>query len=168
MEDKPATEPSAEEQESAKKAEEEKEKAEKIYREHIEKKIAECKYREIDDRKYAFESQGYFFALRIPTLSEKVRIKSILAAVVYIEDIGVISASMEIGSKGDTDLLASTRLLTHVSEAVVLDKIYKISDKETVVNPKQYVESLSDDEQFGLGYNVLIFEREFLDRKKKV
>ncbi len=75
---------------------------------------------------------------------------------------------MEIGTKGDTDLLASTKLLTHVSEAIVLDKIHQISDEETAINPKQYVENLSDDDQFGLGYNILIFEREFLDRKKKV
>ena len=166
--EKPATNPSAEEQETAKKAEEKKLKAEKVYREHIDKKISECKYREVDERAYAFEFQEYFLSFRIPTLAEKVKIKSILASVVYTEDIGVVSASMEIGLKGDTDLLASTKLLTHLSEAVVLEKIHRMSEKETAINPKQYVENLSDDEQFGLGYNILIFEREFLDRKKKV
>jgi len=163
----PAKKPTAKEQKAAKEAEEKRLKSEKIYRDHIDKKKVECKYQEIDDRKYAFEFDGYYFALRIPTLSEKVRIKSILATVVYTEDKSVLSASTEIGAKGDTDLLASTKLLTHISEAVVLDEIYKMSNKETSVSPKQYVEDLSDDEQFGLGYSILIFEREFLERKKK-
>ena len=155
-------------QEKAKDIEIERSKAEKKFRKHVEEKIVESKYKEVDNRRYSFEFDGHYFCFRTPSLSEKVRIKSILAFVVQNEVKGVVSSAMEIDSRMDTDLLSGAKLLTHMSEAVVLDKFHKISDQATVIDPKEYVENLSDGQQFSLGYNILVFEREFLDRKKKV
>lgn len=164
----PAKKPTAEEQKAAKKAEKERLEAEKKYREHIKKMLVDCKYEGIDDRMYSFEFQEHFFIFRIPMFIENVKIKAVHAAVAYKENVGTYSSTMEIAMTGDVDFVSSVKLLTHLSEAIVLEKFHKKSDMNTPVDPKKYVEELDDAWRQELGHTIRICEREFLERKKKV
>lgn len=168
MKDQPATDPSAGEQKSAKKIEDERLEDEKKYREHMEKILADCKYEGIDDRRYSFEFQDHFFIFRIPAFIEEVKIKAIHAAIAYKENIGTFSSTMEIAMTGDVDFVSNVKLLTHLSEAVVLEKFYKKSDMDTSIDHKKYVEGLDHAERQNLGHTIRICERDFLERKKKV
>lgn len=138
--------------------------AEKKYREHIEARLEECEYKEIDDRRYSFTFDGYYFVFRIPALMDKTKIKSILAQVAFSEN-GVYSATLEIERSGDLDLVCSTKLLTHMT--VLLDRLNKVTDPENPVDSSEFIGNLTDPQEFDIGYNILVCEREFMDRKKK-
>jgi len=68
----------------------------------------------------------------------------------------LMEKSNEIEGSGDIDLICSAKLITHT--AILLEQIPKDFD----------VEELSEGDQFKLGYHILISEREFFERKKKV
>lgn len=157
QEEKKAT-PTPEEikkQEEAKKAEIERLKAQQRYREFVEKRLKECDFKEVNDRKYSFMFDGGYFEFRIPTLLEKTKIKLILAQVTSVPGTGLMSSTYEIEGSGDFDLLSSTKLLTHTQ--VLLEKAPKDFDAE----------KLDELELFQLGSLILITEREFIERKKK-
>ncbi len=142
--------------EESAKVEEEKKEAEKKYQEHVEKILKERNFKVVDDNRYSFEFNNLSFTFHTPSFLEKTKIKAILAQVACVPGSGVFSSTFEIEGSGDVDLIASTKLLTHIS--VLLDKI-----------PDGFeIESLKDTDQFNLGYTIMITEREFLDRKKKV
>lgn len=130
-------------------------KAKKEHRKHIEARLKECNYKESDGN-YSFEFKTHLFSFRLPNLLEKAKIKSILSQVAYDPGGGIFSATQEIQGSGDLDLICSTQLLTHMS--VLLEPESKDFD----------LTALTDIEEFDLGYLILISEREFIDRKKKV
>ena len=141
--------------EKTKKLELEKAEIEKIHREHIQEKLKECDFKEIDGRRYSFVFSKMLFIFHIPTLMEKTQIKSIHSQIAFIPGAGIFSSSNEIEGSGDIDLICSSKLITHTT--VLLEKIPKDFD----------VEELDEGDQFKLGYHILITEREFMERKKK-
>ncbi len=156
---KKAVEPTPEDikkQEDARKAELKRLEAERKHKEYIEKKLKECDFKEVDDRKYSFMFDGEYFQFRIPTLLENTKIKFILSQVTSIPGHDLISSTYEIEGSGDFDLLCTTKLLTHTK--VLMEKAPKDFD----------VEKLDEPESFELGHLILISEREFIERKKKV
>ena len=137
---------------------------EKEYREHVEERLKKCSYKIVDDRRYSFVFDQKTFTFRIPTRLESVKIKAILAQITYSEN-GVISSTNEIIMSGDLDLMCSAKLITHMS--VLLDSIVDNVNIENKIFGTGYLDNLTEENQFDLGYLILICEREFLDSKKK-
>lgn len=142
-------------QEKAKKAELDRLEAERKHKEYIEKKLKECDFKEVDDRRYSFMFNGGYFEFRFPMLLDKTKIKLILSQVTSIPGTELISSTYEIEGSGDFDLLCTAKLLTHTK--VLMEKAPKDFD----------VEKLDEPESFELGHLILITEREFIERKKK-
>ncbi len=135
---------------------EEKKEAEKKYQEHVQKILKERNFKVVDDLRYSLEFKDLLFTFHIPSLLEKTKIKSIMSQIAFIPGSrGVFSSTIEIEGSGDVDLISSTKLLTHMS--VLLDKIPDGFD----------LEALAEEDQFNLGYAIMLAEREFIERKKK-
>ncbi len=142
-------------QEKARKAELKRIEAERKHKEYIEKKLKECDFKEVDERRYSFMFGGEYFQFRIPNLRENTKIKFILSQVTSIPGHDLFSSTYEIEGSGDFDLLCTTKLLTHTE--VLMEKA-----------PKEFdVEKLDEPESFELGHLILMSEREFIERKKK-
>ena len=147
---------SPEEKEKNQKLEAERLKFEKEYKEQVEKQLKECDFKQVDDRRYSFKHNGGLFIFRIPTQMENVRIMAILSEITSDVKKVTISSALEIGGSGDLTLIFTAKFTTHIR--VLLDKAPKDFDIETID-----VAEISD-----IGHLILISEREFLERKKKV
>jgi hypothetical protein len=131
-----------------------KEAAEK-FQKHIEEKLKECEYKALDNERYAFMFENKRFVFHTPNLLEKTRIKAICSEITnFPGSLNHFGASFKIESSGDSDLICSTRLLTHT--AVLMEEPVKF-------NPKDY----DDDQQFELGYRIFTSENHFYSEKKK-
>ena len=129
---------------------------EKEYKKQLEKQLKECDFKVVDDRRYSFKYNKGLFIFRISNQMEKVRIMSILSEITSDVKKVTISSALEIGGSGDLSLIFTAKFTTHIR--VLLDKAPKDFDMETID-----VNEISD-----IGHLILISEREFMERKKKV
>jgi len=153
MAEENTTEPTTEEIEKKKEAEE-LAKAEEKFKELAAKMRNEANFKEVDDRRYSFVFKKMELVFRIPDMIEKAKITSLLDEIT-IGGIGVYSATDAVYRSGKLDVMYNSTAATHVT--ILLDKSPK------TFNP----DALSNEEQLDLGALITVCEREFLERKKK-